>query len=114
MNSWKDQLEAFRNANPGLPEGPADEPQALPAADSLPSASRLIVAIERKGRGGKTVTRISGFNDIDESVERMASTLKKALGSGGAVEPDGIIIQGDRREQVASWLVKAGYKVSKS
>ena len=56
---WTEQLKAFRDANPDLPEGPEmhdPEPE-----DTVKRQPRLDIYIERKGRGGKTATLISGW-----------------------------------------------------
>lgn len=112
--SWQDQLAAFKADNPDLPEGtdPVAEPEVSP---SRRQTGRLTAAIERKGRAGKTVTRISGFTLDAPALESIAADLKRSLGTGGAVEDDGsIIVQGDRREQAVAWLIKAGYKARKA
>lgn len=112
--SWQEQLAAFKAGNPDLPEGtdPVDEPAEAPGARQT---GRLTATIERKGRAGKTVTRITGFTLNVPQIEVIASDLKRSLGTGGAVESDGsIIIQGDRREQAVAWLIKAGYKARKA
>ncbi len=56
--NWQDQLKAFRDANPDLPEG--TDPTPDPTPDDTPSMQpRLDISIERKGRAGKTATLIS-------------------------------------------------------
>ena len=115
MTSWQDRLAAFRDANPDLPEGPDVQEDDAAAASAEKQNGRLTASIERKGRAGKTVTRISGFTVSDDMIARLASEMKRSLGTGGAVESDGsIIIQGDRRDQAVAWLVRAGYKARKA
>lgn len=111
--SWQDQLAAFKADNPDLPKGtdPVEEPET-PAP--MRRKDRLTASIERKGRAGKTVTRIAGFTLGADETAALAADLKRSLGTGGSVEADGsIIIQGDRREQAVAWLVKAGYNARK-
>ena len=111
MNNLSDALSRFLQQNPDLPEG--DEAVASqPAGEATPrSHPALIVSMERKGRGGKTATIISGFTMDDSEVAEIASRLKSRLGTGGSARGGEILIQGDRREDVAAWLRGQGYKV---
>ena len=105
-NPWQNSLAAFLEANPDLPAGP-DTPEPAPE-ESGRFTGRITVAIERKGRAGKTVTRISGFEG-DGELEKLAADLKRSLGSsteGSAA----IILQGDRRADATRWLIANGYK----
>ena len=67
---------------------------------------KLVVRRERKGRGGKTVTRLEGA--AGEDLEALARTLRKALGCGARVEEDVVVLQGDIGERVADWLSQRG------
>lgn len=64
--------------------------------------------IEKKGRGGKTATIISGFTVEDKTVEEIAGILKKKLGVGGSARGGEILIQGDRREEAKTILRQNG------
>jgi translation initiation factor 1 len=67
---------------------------------------------DRKGRGGKTVTVVSGApTDILSS---LAQQLKKLCGSGGTVKDGNIEIQGDHCEKVMEKLSALGYKAKRS
>jgi translation initiation factor 1 len=66
---------------------------------------------EVKGRGGKTVTTISGLSLAPEKMTRLAADLKKQCGSGGAVKDGIIIIQGDHRDKLSELLKASGYTV---
>ncbi len=105
---WTEQLKAFRDANPDLPEGPAT-PEPAPE-DTVKQQPRLDISIERKGRGGKTATLITGWICGQEELLRIASQLKSALGVGGSARGGDILIQGDRRTQVLERLSAMGYK----
>lgn len=107
--NWLDQLQAFKDANPDLPEG--TEPQPEPTVDDTPSMQpRVDISFEKKGRGGKTATLITGWTVCDEKLQEIASTLKKSLAAGGSARGGDILIQGDRREDVARKLKGMGYK----
>jgi translation initiation factor 1 len=68
--------------------------------------------LEKKGRAGKTVTVIYGFEPVLELVEMMnlLSDLKKAIGSGGTVKEDTLELQGDKRAQTATFLQKKNFR----
>ena len=57
-NDWKDRLGVMYSTNPDFNYQTDDEPEA----DLLPPGQqKLRLRIEKNGRGGKTVTVISGF-----------------------------------------------------
>ena len=58
----------------------------------------VIVGIERKGRGGKTVTVLQGVLSPPAGKEALAKLLKNRLGTGGTMKGDEIEIQGDHRD----------------
>jgi translation initiation factor 1 len=63
------------------------------------------------GRGGKTVTVVSGFMGIGQAEKaQLAKKIQKACGAGGTVKDDCIEIQGDQREPVARILAEAGFR----
>ncbi len=72
-----------------------------------------IIRIQRetKGRKGKTVTAIYGFETDDTKLKKIAARLKSCCGTGGSVKSGVIIIQGDHRKTVQAELVKQGYSV---
>ncbi len=69
---------------------------------------------ETKGRGGKTMTTISGVPLDGRGCEELASTLKRRLGTGGSVKEGVIEIQGDRVEAVLAELVRQGFKAKRA
>jgi translation initiation factor 1 len=68
---------------------------------------------DRKGRGGKTVTVITGVNSDDGVLSTLAQQLKKLCGSGGTIKDGAIEIQGDHCDKVQAKLVELGYKVKR-
>ena len=94
-----------------LPAGPAPTTAAVPAATSAkPGPARAVVRMERKGRGGKEVTIVDKLGVAPAELERWAKELKQALGTGGAVDGDLIVLQGDVRARVAALLEQRGVK----
>ena len=66
---------------------------------------------ETKGRGGKTVTTVSGLPLGGEALRDLASELKRRCGTGGTVKDGVIEIQGDHRETIAAELSRRGFTV---
>lgn len=70
----------------------------------------LICKFEKKGRNGKPVTLIEGFEGSEEDLKQISKKIKTTLGIGGS-EKDGIIvIQGDNRDKIMKILQEMGYK----
>lgn len=77
-----------------------------------PPAGDGIVRVRRecKGRGGKTVTVISGLPLAEAAVKALAGELKKRCGTGGTVKDGLVEIQGDHRELLLAELAARGFK----
>ena len=75
-----------------------------------------IIRIRRevKGRKGKTVTAIYGFQFDQSNLKALAKQLKQQCGTGGSVKDDMIIIQGDHRETLMKLLKAQGHNVKLS
>ena len=67
--------------------------------------------MEKKGRGGKTVTVVFDLPRNEVFLKDLCAELKRACGTGGAVSEDTVEIQGDLRERVREVLLKKGYVV---
>ncbi len=85
-----------------------------PEVETLaPERQKLRVAIERKGRGGKTATVVRGFVGTDDDLQALAKMLKTRLGTGGSAKEGEIIIQGEVKEKTVALLLSLGYSNSK-
>ncbi|MGE0790922.1 MAG: translation initiation factor [Sandaracinaceae bacterium] len=76
---------------------PDEDPREAPAG-----SRKIVVRHERKGRGGKTVTRISGLEAGELS--SFTTRMKKALGCGATIEGDELVLLGDLVDRAAGWL----------
>ncbi len=96
----------------GLPV--ASQSVASKLAPPTPSAkNRGRVDIKRTtaGRGGKTLTIVTGFIGIGlPEKESLAKKMRNACGCGGTVKDGEIEIQGDQREKIAQILSEAGFR----
>jgi len=95
----------------GAGENPAME-RGMP--DLPPNQQQVRVQTSRKGRGGKTVTVISGFQAKPETLADLLKKLKAHCGAGGAVKENEIEIQGDHRDKLVQLLNQLGYKAKGS
>lgn len=68
--------------------------------------------MEKKGRGGKTVTIVRGLVLSPDDLKALAKTLKEACGTGGTIKEDTIEIQGDQRTRLSAKLKSLGYKTN--
>jgi translation initiation factor 1 len=66
---------------------------------------------ETKGRKGKTVTTVFGFDLDDLALKILAKDLKQHCGTGGSVKEGMIVVQGDHRDGIKGFLEGKGYKV---
>ena len=78
-----------------------------------PSAQKLIVSIDRRNRGGKQVTLVTGFIGSEEDLAGLGRTLKVKCGVGGSAKNGEITIQGDFRDKVTEILRSMGYKAKR-
>lgn len=91
--------------------GPA--PEKAPADEDAPLPETIVakLRIEKKGRGGKTVTVVDGLPANRPFLEALARDLKRACGTGGAVSEGAVELQGDRRERLREILASKGFRV---
>ena len=78
-----------------------------------PEEQQLEAHFSSKGRGGKTVTIIKGFQGTNDDLVVLGKKLKKKCGVGGSAKDGEIIIQGDDREKIMELLRKDGYNVKR-
>src|SRR5215470_7377749 len=100
MATKKDPFAALEALRSSLPPGPPGEGPKPPA--------RAVVRMERKGRGGKEVTVVDKLGLRPAELEAWCHDLKQALGCGGSVDGDLIVLQGDLRARLPAVLTARG------
>ena len=110
-NDWKKRLGVVFSTNPDFiyEEEETQEPATL-----TPEKQNLIVSIDRKGRGGKQVTLVTGFVGTSDDLAELGRTLKVKCGVGGSAKDGEITIQGDFRDRVTALLKEMGYKAKRA
>ncbi len=109
-NDWKDRLNVVYSTNPDFRYEREEETEA----ETLPkNQQRLRVSIEKKGRGGKTVTVVSGFTGTEDDLKELGRLLKSKCGVGGSAKDGEILIQGDLKPRVIELLKAEGYSQTK-
>jgi translation initiation factor 1 len=91
-----------------------EEPASDDNPELPPNQHKLKIEVSRKGKGGKTVTIVSGFQVSSETLTSLTKTLKNQCGAGGALKDNSIEIQGDHRQKILEIVTKLGYKAKLS
>jgi len=79
-----------------------------------PSQQDLRVQLDKKSRGGKKVTLVTGYSGSDQDLQSLGKWLKSRCGVGGSAKNGEILIQGDFVERIVKILTDEGYGVKRS
>lgn len=109
-NDWKDRLNVVYSTNPDFNYEMDDEEEQ---ATLQPSQQRLRVQLDRKNRGGKVVTLITGFVGTEDDLKELGKFLKSKCGVGGSAKDGEVIVQGDFKQKVLELLKKERYTQTK-
>lgn len=110
-NDWKDRLNVVYSTNQNFNYEMEDGEEQVTLK---PSQQNLRVQLDRKNRGGKVVTLITGFVGTEEDLKELGKLLKSKCGVGGSAKDSEIILQGDFKQKIAELLKKEGYTQTKT
>jgi translation initiation factor 1 len=80
-------------------------PPGAPPNDGVVRVQR-----DKRGRGGKTATTITGLPGTEDDLDALLKVLKQTCGAGGKREGRVLIVQGDQRERLMEKLTALGHK----
>jgi translation initiation factor 1 len=103
LASLRDELPSLDSPDPG------SKPNAESTPDTSAASPKLVLQREKKGRAGKTVTRLRGLASPEERV-RWAKRLKKELGCGATIEGEDVILLGDVGVRAKTGLEAGGFR----
>ena len=103
----KNRVNVVYSTNPNFDfDDNTDDVITIPFTDQ-----KLYVSIDRKNRGGKSVTLVEGFIGNDGDAKDLAKKLKQLCGVGGGYKNKEIYVQGNQRDKVSKFLEKLGATV---
>lgn len=109
-NDWKERLNVVYSTNPDFTYDTGAEEEA----ETLPRDKQMLrVSLDKRNRGGKMVTLITGFTGTGADLAALGKLLKVKCGVGGSAKENEIIVQGDLRAKVLEILRKEGYTKSR-
>jgi len=109
-NDWKERLNVVYSTNPDF-KYENTEDKEIDTPDK--KQQKLRVSIEKKGRGGKTVTLVNRFIGTEDDLKELGKMLKTKCGVGGSVKDGEIIIQGEFKQRIIDLLKSEGYTQTK-
>jgi translation initiation factor 1 len=109
-NDWKERLNVVYSTNPDFQY----EMESGKEPDTLLKEKQLLkIQLDKRNRGGKRVTLITGFTGKEEDLQALGKLLKTKCGVGGSTKENEIIVQGDFRNKILEILQKEGFTKAK-
>ena len=87
---------------------PARKPPA-PSSPAVPNDGIVRIQRDKKGRGGKTATTITGLPGSEADLDALLKTLKQHCGTGGSREGRTLVLQGDQRDRLLERMLALGH-----
>ena len=106
MKSLEDQL---KNLFPD--HEPSADPETVEASKLWLQKDPLICKYEK--RKGKPITIIEGYTGADSDFKILSKEIKQLLSVGGSFKDEKIIIQGDYRDKIITFLKGKGFNVKR-
>jgi translation initiation factor 1 len=109
-SDWKDRLNIVYSTNPDFQY----EKEEIEELETLPKEKQILrISLDKRNRGGKKVSLITGFIGSEDDLQTLGKLLKVKCGVGGSAKAGEIIIQGDFRNKLLELLHKEGYLKTK-
>ena len=106
-NDWKERLGVMYSTNPDYRYNTGEEEEE---GDTLRKEKQLLrLSLDKRNRGGKAVTLVTGFQGKEADLEALGKWLKVKCGVGGSAKDGEIVLQGDLRNKALEILRKEGY-----
>ena len=110
-NDWREKLMQVAGFSQEELSEASAEAKVEEAETEKRQKDKINIFVEKKGRGGKIATILTGFTCPDSELRRIASTLKNNMGCGGSCRDGEILLQGSRRDETVRELRRLGYKL---
>ncbi len=109
LGSMADLFRQVGLSQPGTPSEPSPDMSGDQSVSPAQNRSeidmrRVRIRCDRKHRGGKTVTLLAGIELTADQKGDLLKRMKTALGCGGTVEDETLVLQGDVTERARKWL----------
>ena len=105
-NDWKERVNVVYSTRPDFQYSYTEEEETATPANEK---QLLRIALDKRNRGGKKVTLVTGFIGNDNDLQELGKLLKTKCGVGGSVKEREILIQGDFRTRLLEILLREGY-----
>jgi len=96
-----------------FPDHTPSEPEIKEKKEDLLWMQNDPLICKYEKRKGKPITIIEGYTGADSDFKMLAKEIKKMLSVGGSFKNDKIIIQGDYRDKIMTFLKDKGFKVKR-
>ena len=102
----KDQLKSL------FPEHQPSQEEEIKETPSIWLQKEPLICKYEK-RKGKPITIIEGYTGANSDFKVLSKEIKKWLGVGGSFKNDQILIQGDYRDNIMTYLKDKGFQVKR-
>ena len=75
----------------------------------IPADGVVRIQRDRKGRGGKTATTVTGLPGDEDALDGLLKQLKQLCATGGSRAGRTLVLQGDHREKLLAKMISLGY-----
>lgn len=113
MSKTLNSLESLGNINFKNLRKDTSTPPSVLKSDNPTKIQNLEAHFSNKGRAGKVVTIIKGFDGDPKSIKKFGKLIKTNIGTGGTIKNKEVIIQGNFRDKIINFLESLGHNVKR-